>query len=350
MKWSGGLSFIPALMTLTLISVGYPQVLRAQPADAVNWKERFLSEAPKGWARYYAHASRLQGSVSMKGTTLAPKKQVVLEGTLEFKQAPGCAIRIDQNALIGGKANSQGQLAAVNPNYRFNLERSKASSPWILTEVSTELITDPAPTRPSLSTTNWVKGCVAAPIAINYNLKDDWPSILSSPDFNLLSVIPIQKGGKKLVQVDFDMLWTASKANIIRVKSGRVWFDPEHCWVMRKCDYKLQLFRRENNAPTTRDHSVSYDYEDRSEEFPLLRRMVTQNMNSNGEITSEEVYDYRLVLEDVPQAKFTLSAYGFPEPSRPTSRWHLWMIGAGVIAAGLAFWFFRKGVLKRSGS
>lgn len=112
---------------------------------------------------------------------------------------------------------------------------------------------------------------------------------------------------------------------------------------MQECEYKLKLFAEP--APTTRDEPVSFEYEYRSDGFPLLKRMVSSSFNSQGQVTSEQINDFHLFLEDVPEQELTLSAFGFPEPSWATSTrswWYLWLIAAAIVVGGSAFWFRRK--------
>ncbi len=209
-----------AVLILTILAVTTPPgpLLFCQDTSPANWKERFKGEAPGAWSKYRVGAARLQGSMTTTVSSLSPKKNVLAEVDSEFKQCANCAIMAGQDRapLRRGK-KSEWELSGANASYRFNLKRRDANSPWALAYYGTDLITDPPPGQPNLSVTGWVKACVSAPITINYNLKDDWPAILSARELNLISVSPVDGHGTKLVKVEFDLDWAASNKNLIRV-------------------------------------------------------------------------------------------------------------------------------------
>ena len=307
----------------------------AQSDKRSDCKQRLQSEAPQAWSRYYTMAIRLQGSVTVKATTEPPRTSKV-EAIMEFKQGlRGALAKTRQVSSAKHHETPEWELSGANSKYRFNLHRV-GDGGWRLTHVSTDLITEPQ-ARPSLSVTNWIKGCVAAPIAINYNLKDDWPAMLSSSDFRMLSAAVIQEGLIELVKVEFEVQWKPSETNLIRVVGrGRVWFDPNHLWVMRKCEYRHQR----GPKGRTYDHMANYEYQITDAEFPLLKRLMVQNFDANGKLESLETSDFSLALADVDESEFTLSAFGLPEPhgvgSPQSTRWWLWLLLAMVIVLATA--------------
>ncbi|HLN28893.1 MAG TPA: hypothetical protein VK395_14195 [Gemmataceae bacterium] len=332
-----GFFAIPLLVMLQAVGSG---AVWAQPTSVADCKDRFLSEAPKGWAKYYAKATQLKGQIRTRAVNLGSSGRVIYENAIEIKQAPGCAILLDQTILQDGKADTHGRLSAINPKYRFQLRRATTYDPWAVALISEDLTPERRTNAPDISEQASVHSWIACPIAM-YGAEEDWPSLLSSAPIQLKHVFLTEKGRRDLVQVDFEIAWGASEQRFRTIKGGKASFDPEHCWVMRDCDVRVEWWRGPNKAPSIRDISASYDYSDGGEDFPVLKRRVEREQSSSGAVL-ETQDDFSLVSETVPESDFMLTAFGFPEPAgllRGRTPWYLWAAIGGVtfIALGLVF-------------
>jgi hypothetical protein len=312
-------------LLMLIVSAGS---LWGQTTQEPDWKQRFLTEAPKGWAKYYASARRLQGSIVNRYLVLETQQlQTML---FEFKQATGCIMFSFR--YLDGKDESQ-KCTVVNSKYHFELGRKNLDSPWVLANVGD----GPEDLKPFYRTKAYqVKGVITEPLTIYGD--DDWPDILSSPDFTLLSAHLDENG---LVKIEYTLRWLPTEEKPFRaVQDGRVWFDPDNCWVMRKCEFKRQHGPR---PPLDRSHS--YEYQVSQDSFPFLKRMVVKDF-AKAKLHSETTADYNLELKDVPESDFRLSYFGIPEPRgimwpQPI-RWHLYFIAAAVVFLGLGWWLRRR--------
>ena len=66
---------------------------------------------------------------------IAEGKTSQFDVVYEIKQAPGCALYVEQDEENGDRT---GKLSAANPQYRFDLKRKSPSDPWLVTDVNTK--------------------------------------------------------------------------------------------------------------------------------------------------------------------------------------------------------------------
>lgn len=336
---------LPFLIMLSILiqSMQFPNSVYGQSGIDAELKKNFFIESVKGWEKYHENVKRLQGKGLDTAFVLSPTKREVLKVSYEFKQANGCVLMMGQGIKVEGASDAKkGEIHVINPKYRFKLIRNKPSSHWAIFEVSHDSYQDPPPNRPDLDTNMAVKGTFLAPISINCNPKEDWFNMVSSPNFHLKG-ITANKNGDGFVNVDFEMEWFPTKEYPIRVKSGRVWFDPDHLWVMKKCEYKLEWYGGETKTVGfSRNCTKTFYYRYDSNNFPIINKIIYRSIDAKGKPDYEEHYDYNLIFEDVPESAFTLSAFGFPEPNWESPRQTPWYLYAGLggivcIVIGLIF-------------
>ncbi|HZZ81866.1 MAG TPA: hypothetical protein VFE62_25420 [Gemmataceae bacterium] len=318
------LTLLTMLASLSLSRDGY-----AQEVGVPDLKDRLFREGPAAWAKYSATAIRLQGDVAEKRFA-EPTKKLHSEVHFKLKQTAGCA----SMATYGSSnAESLAHVSVANTKYRFKMGREDKSKSLAVVEVSTDLIDKPPPDRPGLDVVGTVKGVALLPIAIRFNLADDWPSIIASPEFSVTQVVLSVEDGKELVKVDFDLNRGATKENPIRmVEHGTVWFDPSSFWVMRKCIYRMQW----GPDGPVKDEQSHYQYRYDKDGFPILKEVTVMYFDRSATLEARKELSFNLSLADIPEREFTLSAYGFPEPDgvvwQTTTRWWLW-IGSAAIAS-----------------
>lgn len=105
------------------------------------------------------------------------------------------------------------------------------------------------------------------------------------------------------------------------------------------------------------EHEVEYEIIDHPSGFPLIKTRLSQGYvypyKTKKKLTSQVRIDYEWEVNDsVPDAEFTLSAFGLPEPMGveppERSRTWLWLISAalGLVALALLFtWLKRRRIL-----
>jgi hypothetical protein len=316
--------------------------------DEIEWRLRFYNDAPKGWSHYASKAAFLQGKIAEKTTASGGKRRVVSEFTNEVKQAPGCAMIINQGIVLSDKPDHKGRLHCINPQYQFNLVRNDASSPWAISLVNTDLDSNKKPSFPDTSTPSSVRSWTCTPIAM-YGIEEDWPALLTLAEFHVASVEPSERAGKSLVKISFEISRTLSKEHFRAVKSGTATFDPNHLWVMVDCDFLVQWWRGPDREPSMTHVSKVLEYADSDASMPILKKVIERGRSEGSAETLETVSMFDLSSTVPEENVFTLSAFGLPEPtfhSRPRIRWYVWSAIGGIIciAAGiiLSRWGRRK--------
>jgi hypothetical protein len=335
-------------VAVAIHGVGISRV-RAQPAKDTDWKERFLTQAPRAWAELRTKNKRLQGAFTERRYMEDPPKKLVFASEYDLKQAPGCAMVGSIDVTQGEGKRAQRQVVAENLKYSFRLRQGQKSPDWTVVDIKTTGAKEAKPT--SISAKNDADRAPNAGIRMNMYVKDDWVSLLKSAEFKLVSIVPITEGKETLACVEYELGGEATAADPFRVvKSGRVWFDPAHSWVMRKSEYRMQWGPKQD----PRDSSATYDYEFGADGYPLLKEIVQKHFDSKGQLEAQQVYTFSFSFGDFPESDFRVSAFGLPEPqgviwAQPT-RWWLWLSLGGLAIAMLAgvirLWRNRQGRLQ----
>ena len=296
-----------SLTTVLLLFASFSLVCAgtAHAEDAIDWKARFLKDAPRSW-QDYKDLKILQGSYVM--TTTSGGK-VVYRDRAEFKQSKTCALTSNQNLLNKGQPIN---LMAMNSRYGFVLKRPSVEKPWGITEQNLNLKDGfkIARTAPDEAVRIWL----TLPLMLNGTAFTHLPTLVKDADFSVLGATPVVRGGDTLIQIDFkttpkrleDGAW-------MPVLGGRIVCDPERYWVVRESEVHLQRSPKENGVA----ESVigTYEYKDGKKKLPIPKRIVWKYTGV------EATVDFDLIeRKDVPESEFRLSEFGFPEPLEMQSR------------------------------
>ncbi len=316
----------------------------AQEPNVTNWISRLRNDGKDAWAKYRVESKRIQGSAIGRYFKDGAEKQPVIVSTTQFKQAPNCAlVEHAINLFENGRSNPQPEeIAARNEKYSFKLRRKDEVAPWVLIDYFPNLDTTSL-SKPSSDAVHRIDGILSWPIAMNYNAQDDWPHVLAHVGTKILSATLVEDKDETLIKAEFELAWIPSQANPVRVIGrGRVWFDSQHYWVMRKCEYRVQ---RGPNGKTY-DHKSSYEYKINQEGYPLLKRFVDRVYDSDNTVIQVKISDLALDFADLTEQDFKLSSFGLLEPVTetppPRNRNWLWVTITVVVVIGVAYLLRRK--------
>ncbi len=320
-------SLLTVLAFITLSCVdGWPTLCAQDSA----LQRRFLNEAPQAWEEYRLRARRLQGTVLASSVRLAPKREMVWEDRMEFKQRSGCALFITQAIQERGKPAHGAELRGLNPGYGFEMSRKTPTAPWVVSRVHLDLsdgtafhsLTDPSESLKWLRDAPFTFATVPEPHHV----------IVKEPGFTCKGVIAMSREGRDWVKVDFDYR-PQGKNPRIPVTVGWVVYDPKRYWVIREFDIQLDWPGAKFLATETRE------YEEASDGFPLLKKILLRYKKPSEGYDSEKKWEFDLREADVPESEFTLSAFGFAEPGgipRQPTPWYFWAGLVGIVCISLA--------------
>jgi hypothetical protein len=304
--------------------------------SSTELKNRFLDEAPRQWENYRKHAKRLQGKIDWSKTVQQPGSRLRWETSYEIKQRDGFCLFTEQRRVTPSRDDRIGWLRVTNPRYGFELHQRATNKPWAVAQVhvggSGALPFEPPQDMADHFAT---MACSMATISIHLPAV-----IIRAPGYSLEKVSPVVQHGKTLARAQFT--YRPEKPVPTALRGGWVLYDPERFWVIREYEARME-YARPGNAVAKGTLAGRYEYRDSAEGLPILRRTVSRGRVPGEATDTESINVFDLREADVPEADFTLSAFGFPEPpglGKRAPRWSLWAAGAGVL-------FLALGVLLR---
>lgn len=300
-------------------------------------KRTFMEEAPKAWEEYSERARRLQGNYTLVNRSL-PENKVVLQSRVEFKQAEGCCLILDQATL---EPNLEGELGAENPYYDFKLKRKGAEDPWVVERIGPKLWKY----TQLLSPAQQVETILRTPYTL-VRISESMRESLVEKVFSIGKVAQVEHEGETLYKVEFRYT-PAKKAATRALCTGWVLVDPKAHWVIRVLDSEAKF------GTLVMHYQVRYEYITARGAFPILKQTVGVRKALNKGRSVEETCVYELEERVVPEREFRLTWYGFPDPpgvpSARGSLWYLWFIAAAVVSLGIGWYLFRR-LRKRTAS
>lgn len=325
---------VSSLLVAQTILLSFGQAAIPQ-TDSPSWKQRLRKDAPAAWKKYDAWAKRLQGSWSLTVTARydSPSRKPQEDHyRYQLKQRDDCAMCLDQSP-------TSGELRIANPKYSFQLHRGRDNAPWAVMGVGKNLL---AP-----STTFHPMYMARLTRRLPYTFAEVSPSLqvtVLDKGFLIKNVSLVRKGNQQLVEVVFT--YTPPDNPVKKwLRSGSVFFDPEHYWVIRGFDVKTQ---RGNDAA---HQTGSYNYKS-SGGYPVLEKIIHKiEVPTQDGLHAEYIRQFDLHPADVPAREFRLSAFGFPEPqgvvwNDGSTHWYLWFIALAVVSL-LAGAYFRYRIQRR---
>lgn len=284
---------------LTLTAATQPQTLEQQ----------FREQAPLAWEKYKARSKRLQGTYSYKLFTMSPQRALVSDTKCELKQKAGRALVLQQSIPTLQNRTEAGELAGSNPDYAFVLHRPSPNNPWLLTEIAKApnkslAYFNPAP-RVDRTMTYPITFCAVF---------GEMGIITQEPGYKIAAITESIRAGQRCVEVQFNYAPDGTNPRIPSVKGTAV-YNADKYWVVKECKATTHWAERKDYEVAIH---VQMEYVETSDGFPILKRVVKQSdsREDGKEHHYELVFDFSLAEGDVPDAAFTLSAYGLPEPKK----------------------------------
>src|SRR5207248_1627521 len=145
------------------------------------------------------------------------------------------------------------------------------------------------------------------------------PRIISSSWFKILKTSRESENGRELVRVDYSSVLDHPKLGPQYSRGrGTIYFDPSRCWCIRRMKTATTVTAK--GAPLFDQNSeIEYETTEHPSGFPLIKSQasrVSRYMHQTKEKSETQTkIEYQWSVNDrVPDAEFTLSAFGLPEP------------------------------------
>jgi hypothetical protein len=293
-------------LLLTGLLAGLVSYCPVNAQERSTLQKRFLAEAPQGWQHYLEFCRTLQGNSDGER-----RDNGKLTQRMHFQGKQCAGNRLDQVEIFQSDSYS-GSVSGNNTRYHFELARKNPDKPWVV--VGIKLQEEKAPPIPFAGLSLDKPGRFL-------------PDLITSSEFELLSVTPERQGNEELVRVTFAY---AKEKDPLR--GGWFLLDPQHDWVIRKGQCDLVVEPR-----TTILYTIHHEYKQGSQLHPIITKAAYR---STAREEQRLVYEYEITTnfsffeqDSVPEREFTLSAFDLPEPLevKPTrTRWYLWAAGAGL--------------------
>lgn len=269
--------------------------------------------------------------------------------------------------LLNHDQNDYDTVSVVGKNYRFSLRRPKGDKDWFIKEIEFE------PANKKLATWNFPIYLADPPShredPVGYNIFNtlgvglfgldsavNLPYLLSSEWFIINEMKEIEQDGMKQLHLSFEFVLPDFPEVVKKMPDfAKQSLDWKRYTLTGKMilitDYFLVSEAKLHLAylSFTRDDNIKITYDTETYKTPLPKSyyvFTEYNDYKNGirtQNTSEQIQNFNL-HETKPKdiKRFTLSAYGLPEPdfdnSRRTNRVRYILIGLGAIMIGIALW------------
>lgn len=318
---------------LAILAVG---MLTAQDEEH-SLKKKFLSEYPDAIKAWEAKSSRAEGKIKYTEDRFTKKGKAHRETLYSFKcKFPDMAVLTSAPNPDGGPEQ---RVDAYNRNYSFSLRRiDEGGDSSIHSLQEAGKATHPPTNWP---TSTWLQPFLRVPYSsLGANLK-----LITRPRFVLRAVSPVNRYGKNLLRVEFDVPSDPNRAAVPvrgRDTGGHEGFflvSPEEKWVLYEYEY------REKKG--TRLYKRTVSYQGTLDGFPIPNHVTGQTLKlPEGDIENSYFYDFlEFRFADVPDSDFTLTAFGIPETvARPSSvarksRFGYWFLALALAAMAAAVVF-----------
>ncbi len=172
--------------------------------------------------------------------------------------------------------------------------------------------------------------------------------IVKMPFFRVKRIAKESLDGIDLVRIDHSYIHDETR-NGVKTQSqrqGSMYFDPSRCWCIRRIKESEVYLLNEKREHDWR-WDVQYDVIDHPSGFPIIKTQTIHTTGSKNRDGVEQKHEgkvtmnYQLTVDDrVPDADFTLSAFGLPEPREFEKNWtYLWIFTATAICLALSLGF-----------
>lgn len=296
-----------------LWSLYHPAQLQGAELDEALLK-RFQNEAPIAWKKQVELHKKFFSATS--GVVIDSKERVLHEGKIiqndEYHEK---RIRSNYRQMIWKDVSTgKGTAECANPSYAFELA-SSSSGEWVVTGIHpyqvppangsdnkdayNRIMKPPPEIRPQ-----------TLPMGGTLN-QVDW----LSEEVKIQEIKSISVSNRECVEVRIEFPFTSYKKNgdakeLVRtvvLRSAVGVFDPSNDWV-------LTSFVWMGAPPWKMTYTFIYDENLGGFPFMTSSRRESRNMTTNT-VKNDETYQPSVSVNELNERDFTLSAFGFPEPT-----------------------------------
>jgi hypothetical protein len=338
------LTLVP-LMAAFLLSA--PQV-EAQTDGAL--RERVLREYPGALKALESHFSRAKGIVRRRNVRVKgpPRERPSPDERYVFELRPDMARVVVERQYAAGKTAPTRKDAATcyNRDYTFQLKKEGEESAFFLSSFSWNKGADPE--QGARRTHAQIKDYLNAPFTLAYAPISE---LFAYEGFSVGNVSRVGDGPGERLRVEFD---TGPVAKPRTRRRGWFIVSPAEAWVL--CSFELTLGPRmikrgtitysgtEDGVPLPKQAVYTHEVLAGPDQKAPPKKIAPGSQGANnGDSagTSVETYDFdELTLASMPDADFTLTAFGLPEVGaaarRAPGNLTLWMFGLACAAMAAA--------------
>ncbi len=261
--------------------------------------QRFLRDAPRGWAKLREAERRLVGVAHIEYWSVTKGQKIVhLDHHIEFKRN-GDLVRLVKSS----PKSESSSVEIVGPRYFFHLTKATGKAPYVRRSLSFGEPSINIKDEGFLSSTYFFRALQFAREFWNVPLEE----LVAGPGFVVKGISQRVVGTKKIVRVEF-----LAKSAKYKQEWRSAWMElcPDENWALQKAEYWPRSDWRQtitNEFRPRKDGRLS----------PYRSRIVGRF--SVSQFSKEEVEEtYQFTLDEieervVPESEFTLPAFGLPE-------------------------------------
>lgn len=288
-----------------------------------EWRQHFLSEAPRKWAaleEFYSHID-----VEYEKT----QKKIAGDFAWNGWKQQNCKVRRNRNMIVWEMRQIDQQdreriaVRGTNGQYEYRLSKPSADETFHIDRF------EPAAENATSSAANMVFGAINAPMAVSSTepLYHYMQGKLAGVKFVLKDATPIRRGGRNVASVQYELHYPPP----VEIERVTAVFDPDNYWCV--------LEDRWENSKWTGTETIQYG--DPSEGYPIPVRFQAVSRAKTVSLSTQTTTVFtHFAHRDVPERDFDLSAFDLPElqvPGQaPRRRNWLWFLLAGLVLSIIA--------------
>jgi hypothetical protein len=313
-------------------------VVAAQPAPSKVPGDRDAAEvmrlAPLAWQELLAQSFRFQGTISAK-TTVDGQPQSHTE--FRLRQNESCRLLINQRKASSDRGSDlRGEVKAYNQRYGFTLQRIVEDSDWFITSQVARQGTDAfSPFSADLD-----MRCQYLALRLIRVRGRDLSELFQQPTFRIVEARDISDNGASAVLIRFDNTHPWDAKPVCSIQRGTLVLDPQSFWCLRRAELE-EIY---SSGPSR--CRIQFQYDRSSSGVPILVSHVDEGEGENVETKARQIYrveelaQLEYATDLPPDEDFTLSAFGFAEPTTASwgMRWYILLAVIGVAFVALGIW------------